>query len=704
MRDYNYFRKQHSFTVLFSLTIILSFIFTILSPIHASNSNEFVSHKVATKVKNNNLKKVSIEIIDLSPQTIVDEEDVTLTIKITNHTNKTYNNANLNLYVQTTTPLSRLNLQKQLKARNHNITELIDNKKLSEIPPGEIVKTITIDKEKLPLNNIDQWGPRKITAELFSENSKNNSFPTSHSSTFLIWDPDVKVQKTKISIIAPVTFTDEEILKATKDGLTNPTEIAKHRLNDLFKLSALPNVSLAIDPAIFDNSNVDFQNIATENKSLDTKNTQNKTHQTLSQTQNSLIQTFNDSNTNTEIIALPYANMNLLKLREITKNSFSLKYPQDSKNTLSEIFPNSFIQDNVLIAEDNSLYENANLPKNINNIIVSEDAVQTKEELNYSPNGIAVLSEKQTLSVFDKEMSDLFADNNISKLNLRQMLIAHTAIITRQRPNDPRQFLIKLPNDFSATPNQVSAISELFSAAWVENIKYSSFIEKQPESIYTPIFSSKDNLKLFEKSINKLEIGQRIITKLSSIISQENNLEKEYSNIASYALSDWDTNVNRLTYIENLNDKSASITQKIKIIPSKHINLINSQTHIPVTVTNTLPYSIKADMNITSSNTLLQSGGEKNINVPAFGTTVVQIPVKTIANGETDVNFTLTNKNNEIIVNSPSVKINVRADWEDTGTIIIAIFLGFLFLAGLFRNIYKNRKRMNEDTSNSFKK
>ncbi len=702
------------------LTVIL--MVTSLNVVTANATvNTLNAVKITTpKDTNKDTKKLDLSIVDMSPKTIYDDKKISFTLRVTNNTNNTYTNANLNVYVEKKTPISRLNLKKQLKTKTYTEYELVESKQITEITPGVNNKSLVIDRELLPLNNPSEWGPRKITLELVPENqnqvpetpknSKNhastnndNYFPSVFDSTFLIWDSKAKVEKTKLSVLAPVTSTDEELLKSQQTEVTPPsTEKGRERLLNLMKLSSIPGVTLAVDPALFDNTSSNFTKMSAKTneekqKATETQHTYKKTD-SLNTFQKNLLQSFNSLD-KPEIIALPYANANLLQMSQLRNNPFEIESLNESKKNLSLLFPTAKIHSDILFADNNNITENQSTPEGISNLVVSEKSVKTKTNLSYSPSGITSFGDK-SLSIVDQEMSDLFSDSSISQLNLRQLLLAHTAIITRQRPNDSRQFLIKLPNNFQAQAHAIKTLEDLSLTSWVQNLKYSEFINANKQNIYTVNTEQPENLKFLTLAVNELSTGKKTIEKLKSIIKENNNLDKKFNNLALNVFKNWENPIYRDQYVRNLNNKAEQITNKIKIIPSKHINLINSKTHIPVTITNTLSYPIKADMTISSSHTLLQSGGKKNIQVPAFGTTVTEIPVKAIANGQVNVNFILTNSYYQDIIISPTVTINVKANWEDTGTIVTAILLGLLFGAGLFRNIYRNKKRMNEDTSN----
>lgn len=698
------YKKNFNVTKFSSIFVILFLFLSFLSlGVKKTEATNISQKNLASMPKNLNTKPkiqiankakgsvVSIEIVELLPRILVKENEISLAFKITNNSNKVFKNVTLNVYAKNNTPLSRVNLIKQMEAKDEKENEIVESKIFEKIKAGEIYETLNIPVEKFPFKNSREWGPRKITLKLISENIHDDSFDTTQDSTFIILNSVGNISKTKLSVIAPIVASDNEILSSnTNNNL--PVENTKNRLSELMKLSGVSNLTLAIDPSLFDNSPMYFKNIATKFQKADDIKSLN-----LSNTQKNIIQSFKNENKGAEIIALPYANTNYLNINKINVKQAKQINLNESSNVLSKLFPNTTIHQNVLFADNNVLTADENYPKEITNIITSKENVKTKYELNYHPDAITQLDKKHSLSVIDEELSGLFANENISALNFKQLLLAQTAILTRQRPNLSRQFLIKLPDNFSLNHFHLEALHDLSTLPWVETIKYNDFIQKTTYT-YIPILQNGFKNRNLEKISNDINKDQLALNKLNTIISDNNYLEENYNKLSLTAYKNWNSNHKRNEYVRHINQLVSDIVKKIKIVPSENINLIDSQANIPVNITNTLPFNIVGKVSLISSSSILQPQGIKTTKIPPFGAALVQLPVKAIANGYTNVHFTLTNDLNEIILNSPDVKINVKADWEDTAS-IIAIILGVLFIVGIYKNIHRNKKRMNEDTS-----
>ncbi len=706
MRNINVFRQlKHFLTFILTTFLVTIIVFTTTEPVHAKNNTKIVTHfvsttqtdaikpsKIKTLLKKQNTSRVNIQILNITPKTLNKDKKITLDISIDNPTQTTFYNTKLNVYFQDNTPISRENLNKEIKNKNFHNDKIVHVENIEQISPGTTKKTITLDTENLPIQT-QQWGPRKISVQLIGND--DNAFSNTYDCTYIILETQTPIQKTKISIIAPITFTDNEILQASNSQTNLGIDYAKYRLNEIAKFSSIKNITLAIDPAIFDTKLKTNQSFY---KNKDPKLPEN--NKQLNDAQKQLIKTIKDNAQNTEIIALPYANADISTLKQIKNKAFLIPDMNYTKQYFEKIFDKTPILDNVFFSEY-ALPRPQYLPNTTTNIITNTENVKQKPQLTYTPNGITKLDEKHSISIVDKQLSEIFTDNTISKLNKSQLLLAHSAIITRQRPNEGRQILIKLPYNYIPTSNDYDAISQLNNKNWVEILKYSDYINK-PTTEHEYDIKIKNNTipKNIEKTLPQIEKSMQLVKNLSSIIQKPNTIETTFNNLILHTFKHWENNKKRQEYLNKISENAKKISEKIKILPSKQINLINSNSDIPVTVTNTLSYPIKANLISTSSHHILQVRQNTKISIPAQGGTVSKIPVKAIANGTAQLSFTITNNQGEIINSAQPVEITVRAEWEGIGTTIIASALLLLLIFGISRAIIKNKRRMNINDEN----
>ncbi|GAB3610841.1 hypothetical protein GCM10027414_29670 [Humibacter ginsengiterrae] len=147
--------------------------------------------------------------------------------------------------------------------------------------------------------------------------------------------------------------------------------------------------------------------------------------------------------------------------------------------------------------------------------------------------------------------------------------------------------------------------------------------------------------------------------------------------------------------------KQASDTVgSVKIDPTGKITVASAQSLIPVTVTNalTLPNGVKPSVNIvlraTPSNNRLEVDSDTAKTIPADASAKVLVPVKAkLGNGNVKLGLQLYSPTGLPIGAPQTAAIDVHADWEGLGALILGIAFVLFFGFGLTRSIVR---RVNE--------
>jgi len=135
------------------------------------------------------------------------------------------------------------------------------------------------------------------------------------------------------------------------------------------------------------------------------------------------------------------------------------------------------------------------------------------------------------------------------------------------------------------------------------------------------------------------------------------------------------------------------VLASVQIVEGSNINLLSNQAPLPVTISNELAYPVTVVVHVTpSSGRLLIDQNDVQVTVEAGSRKGAQIPVTAVANGSVTLSFQLLSPSG-VLVSTPSpVMVNVSADWETWGTVIIAALIVVVFGIGVLRLILKRRK------------
>ncbi|MBM7832462.1 hypothetical protein JOE59_003167 [Agromyces cerinus] len=135
----------------------------------------------------------------------------------------------------------------------------------------------------------------------------------------------------------------------------------------------------------------------------------------------------------------------------------------------------------------------------------------------------------------------------------------------------------------------------------------------------------------------------------------------------------------------------------VSIIPSSPINVVSSETGVPTTILNALPYPVTVVVDVTPSNGRLVVEDQVTVTVDPESRSTVKVPVAAgIGNGEVTLTVSLSSPEGVPVGSPVSIPVNVQADWEGLGAAILGAIVVVFFGVGIWRNIRRHRKKRAE--------
>ncbi|RXZ49406.1 hypothetical protein ESP57_10875 [Agromyces fucosus] len=135
----------------------------------------------------------------------------------------------------------------------------------------------------------------------------------------------------------------------------------------------------------------------------------------------------------------------------------------------------------------------------------------------------------------------------------------------------------------------------------------------------------------------------------------------------------------------------------VSIVPSSPINVVSSETGVPTTILNALPYPVTVVVDVRPSNGRLVVEDQVEVEIDPESRSTVTVPVAAgIGNGEVTLTVSLTSPEGVPVGSPVSIPVNVQADWEGLGAAIIGVIVVVFFGVGIWRNIRRHRKRKAE--------
>ncbi len=139
---------------------------------------------------------------------------------------------------------------------------------------------------------------------------------------------------------------------------------------------------------------------------------------------------------------------------------------------------------------------------------------------------------------------------------------------------------------------------------------------------------------------------------------------------------------------------SFKILDSVKLLPTENVNLVSAQGSIPFTVNNGLPdEAVTIVLSASPSNSRLEIDEDATKRIQPDSRATVLVPVKAkLGNGRVVLTLQLFSPTGVKIGTPTAVTVDVHADWEGIGALIIGILLVLLFGFGIVRNILRRRK------------
>ncbi|KRC61531.1 hypothetical protein ASE14_11800 [Agromyces sp. Root81] len=139
----------------------------------------------------------------------------------------------------------------------------------------------------------------------------------------------------------------------------------------------------------------------------------------------------------------------------------------------------------------------------------------------------------------------------------------------------------------------------------------------------------------------------------------------------------------------------------VSVVPSSPINVVSSETGVPTTILNALPYPVTVVVDVAPSNGRLIVEDQATVTIAPESRTTTTVPVAAgIGSGSVTLTVSLTSVDGVPIGSPVSIPANVQADWEGLGAAIIGIIVVVFFGVGVWRNIRRLRRKRAEAAAN----
>ncbi len=132
----------------------------------------------------------------------------------------------------------------------------------------------------------------------------------------------------------------------------------------------------------------------------------------------------------------------------------------------------------------------------------------------------------------------------------------------------------------------------------------------------------------------------------------------------------------------------------VAILPPSPIQLVAADAEIPVGIKNDLPYPVTVTLHAHSDDLRLEVTESIDVEIGPQQSTRASLPVKArVGSGTVEVDLSLTSPTGVPIGDDQSLEVNVRADWETIGLVILSVLAAAFLAIGAVRTVRRIRRR-----------
>lgn len=309
---------------------------------------------------------------------------------------------------------------------------------------------------------------------------------------------------------------------------------------------------------------------------------------------------------------------------------------------------------------------------------------------------------------------------NLSPVNRAQVALALSAIYFNEAPNLSRPLLIQVPRNIANIPHNQqlqltlqNSLKALSQAPWLKPSSIPNLINPKAQirtlPSTTPIktLNSESGLTRNPNStadtsvdtpISDTEISQ-LLTNEKSFLAKANIFREnsDFTQVAERKLlsalaTSWRSDpVARKKYLTQIFDSQLFATG-LKFEPSSPVNMISESSSLPVRVMNDFNMDVQVRVVLVSPDQRLKNSRSEVTTIPAKQIASVSVPMQARGSGNIRVLLQLFSADGKQLDPQTHLPMRIRADWENTGTAILASFFAIVLVYGIYRSVKTGRR------------
>lgn len=285
------------------------------------------------------------------------------------------------------------------------------------------------------------------------------------------------------------------------------------------------------------------------------------------------------------------------------------------------------------------------------------------------------------------------SQSEADQLDAEQAITAITAIITRERPYSSRTLFTAAPRGTAVNASLTGKLDALLTSRWVEPVSFGDMAASEATDLERQTVGAGSLDPGTEAAVASLT---QALTDLAPLAKATEEPDEVFAQVEPFLLPSISAGLSpdsQLGAASRYTAQVAGLLASIAVEPSDAVNLINKSAAFPVRIRNSLPWNVHVDVTLIPDDPRLQATPATNQVVTANSATTVEVPVSAIGSGNIQVKYHVTTPSGAVLDNKQSVRVRMRAGWEDAFTVVVASLFGLLFAMGIVRSLRRRRAR-----------
>ncbi|MBI9114830.1 DUF6049 family protein [Sanguibacter suaedae] len=645
---------------------------------------------------------VDVTLTSLTPETLRPGDTLTVVATLTNTSG-----------ADITSPVARLSLARNTLDTRNSIaswstaersstlgTTLLTTPLPDTLAAGATTTVeLTVAADELNLRTgYAAWGPRGLAVSVTGVTDGYSAVERlGVLRTYVVWYPldDTAVQPLSVSVVVPVVGPPADPLapERTTEALREETAPGGRLESLLAGTQAVPGVTWAVDPALVE------QLLADDTPTGDTAGTTTTGGA-------SWAQRFLEATAAGETYALPRYDQDISAYA-------AAGLPLPVQGPLGEPF-SGWRTDLSWPADDAPATDVLDLAvrSGAGTVVVGSGTFEPVVELPYTATGLtSVTTPSGTAAAVlpDATLTTLLLDapgpvgttgttTASTPAAARQRITAELAVISRERPAQARHVVITAPRDWSPGADVLQAqLNGITAVPWATIAPLSALLAGGDPGIpRTPVPADTtalgagavdgDTLRQVGRTAQQAQTFAKIVTDPGALTRPVTESAVAVGSVAWRGDPD-----GRALAVEHQAQHLAALRGAVSVVTGSDFNLISTGSEIPVQVRNDLGQAVTLLVELEPDSPRLVADTRVPVTVPAGGDASVTVPVRGIGSGDVTTEVHILSADGTLVAEPATFKVRVRADWENRGTLVVAVLLLVLLGAGIWRTVHRGR-------------